>query len=231
MQNKINKASIDNLINVVGKAVHSGNNHLSTIMTSCDLIIGQYTGEARHKANVIKTRCKAMAEQLKALRQFASLGESDMYISNSIGLVCEKMFHEHLSTLEPNSTIQLKNLIPEDLKLHSPLHMTEILFGEVLKNAIQSLITAEVKNKTITVSAKQLPDRLVILIADNGPAIDNDIKEYMFEPFYSSRINEPGMGLSIAKQALLLMNGHIFYERNDNFNIFKLEFNNITENL
>lgn len=229
--NTINKESVDSLKFVVGKAVHSCNNHLSTIITSCDLLMNQYTGEVLHKCNVIKNRCKLMAEQLKALRQFSMLGESDMLMLNSIGSLCEKVFLEHLSLQNPNSPIELKNEISTDTELHSPVMMTEILFGELIKNSIQSLTNSTVENKIIILSSQNLSDRLVIEISDNGPEMDEEVKDYMFSPFYSSRTSDAGMGLSIVKQALLLMNGHIFFERKNNLNIFKVEFNKIADNL
>lgn len=224
-------ASVENLKFVVGKAIHSSNNHLSTVITSCDLLINQYTGEVQHRANVIKNRCKLMAEQLKALRQLSMLGEADMLTLNSIHNLCEKMYKEHLAEIKPNASIEFVNKISQDVKLHSPVQMTEILFGEVLKNAIQSLAYSNTNKKLITLSSEQLKDRLVIIISDSGPEIDADIKDYIFNPFYSTDKNKVGLGLNLSQQALLLLNGNIYYERADGLNIFKIEFSNITGNL
>lgn len=48
-----------------------------------------------------------------------------------------------------------------------------------------------------------------IEIANNGPEIPPEIQEQIFVPFYTTKENGSGIGLSLSKQIMLTMGGDI----------------------
>jgi signal transduction histidine kinase len=49
----------------------------------------------------------------------------------------------------------------------------------------------------------EVPDKVEISIADNGPGIPPDIRKRLFEPFVSEgKVNGTGLGLTIAQKIL-----------------------------
>ncbi|HYK45957.1 MAG TPA: HAMP domain-containing sensor histidine kinase, partial [Parafilimonas sp.] len=45
--------------------------------------------------------------------------------------------------------------------------------------------------------------------ADNGPGIEDDVLDKIFIPFFSTKKNGSGIGLSLCKQIMMLHKGNI----------------------
>ena len=67
------------------------------------------------------------------------------------------------------------------------------------------------------ISAKKTNDKdgkdvAILKISDNGPGIDQQIIEKIFEPFYTTRESGTGLGLAIVKQLVESHGGEISVE-------------------
>lgn len=85
------------------------------------------------------------------------------------------------------------------------------LLEQVLINLITNAIEA-VKGRpeaAITVSAYLENEKTKIKVADNGIGIPSKLTDQIFVPFFSSRKNGNGIGLSLCKQIMLLHKGNI----------------------
>ena len=71
-------------------------------------------------------------------------------------------------------------------------------FHNIIVNALQAIGTEGAI--TVATYREERPggDRVVIEIADNGPGIPADVLEHIFDPFYTTKENGSGLGLSIA---------------------------------
>lgn len=86
--------------------------------------------------------------------------------------------------------------------------MQQVLIN-ILINAIHAI------NKpggVIAVSTSYDDDNLMIRISDNGPGMDREIMEKIFEPFYSTKKNGSGLGLSICENIVEAHGGEILVE-------------------
>ncbi len=85
------------------------------------------------------------------------------------------------------------------------------LIDQVLINLMTNAIEAVKMNPApqIVLSAFSNEDRPYIKIADNGVGISNEIAEQIFIPFFSTRKNGNGIGLSLCKQIMILHKGSI----------------------
>jgi len=61
---------------------------------------------------------------------------------------------------------------------------------------------------------RRLPGNIEIIISDNGPGIDKQVKETLFEPYTTTKIggNNSGLGLSIVHSIVKELNGSIACE-------------------
>lgn len=85
----------------------------------------------------------------------------------------------------------------------------------LIKNSIHSL--KESNNKEIRVVAEQSrDDKICIKVFDNGKGIPEEVKDKIFIPFYTTRENGSGIGLSFARQVMVLHNGTIEVKSNEN---------------
>ena len=90
---------------------------------------------------------------------------------------------------------------------------------QILINLVQNAIKFTDSEKgVIQIDARQIGDRQVIVVEDNGIGIDVNDQEYIFNRFYQVRkaqLDKPkgsGLGLSICKKYMELMGGHITLE-------------------
>ncbi|MBN2728666.1 MAG: PAS domain S-box protein [Bacteroidales bacterium] len=70
---------------------------------------------------------------------------------------------------------------------------------QVFVNLIQNTIHAKPENAQITIEYKQINYQFFIRYSDNGPGIDNTLKNKIFEPLISSKTEGSGLGLTICK--------------------------------
>lgn len=104
--------------------------------------------------------------------------------------------------------IQFKKEIPADLSTIAD----EKLISQVIINLIQNSMKAfgNQPEKIIEIKAIQTTNnKLIISLRDNGDGIDPEIMDKIFVPFFSTREEGSGIGLSFARQVMVLHNGII----------------------
>jgi signal transduction histidine kinase len=122
------------------------------------------------------------------------------------------MFENLHQLMQP--TLQQKDIELEVI-LKDPdltLEVDSSLIDQVLINLMVNAIEA-VKDRPhprIVLSANLLPiNRPIIRLADNGSGIPTDLLDKIFIPFFSTRKNGSGIGLSLCKQIMMLHKGNI----------------------
>ena len=107
-----------------------------------------------------------------------------------------------------------------DLLIYADEGQIMMVFNNLIKNAVQAgatsiRITADLNSE----------DQTVIRVANNGKAIPLRQTEEIFIPFYTTKPNGTGIGLSLSKQILVKHNGTLVLEQSDsNVTIFALIF-------
>ncbi|MFT4092043.1 MAG: HAMP domain-containing sensor histidine kinase [Niabella sp.] len=96
---------------------------------------------------------------------------------------------------------------------HIQVAIDQGLIEQVLINLFLNAIDALKDTVNPTISLSAYPDndgRIIISVHDNGPGITDEIREKIFIPFFSTKKNGSGIGLSLCKQIMLLHKGNIF---------------------
>lgn len=87
--------------------------------------------------------------------------------------------------------------IEKSLTIHAdPDHLRQI-FTNLLQNACQAL--TEQEHAGIAIFALQKQKQVEITIRDNGPGIAEDIRDRIFQPFFTTRHEGTGLGLALVK--------------------------------
>jgi nitrogen fixation/metabolism regulation signal transduction histidine kinase len=108
----------------------------------------------------------------------------------------------------------------EQLKIHLKLGqankglellMDERMIEQVLINLVKNAMEAvkERTSKTITLSASESEQGMVISISDSGAGIPEEQLESIFIPFFSTKESGTGIGLSFSQHVMQLHGGHI----------------------
>ena len=94
------------------------------------------------------------------------------------------------------------------------------VFNNLIKNAVQSGATV------IRITADlNRDDQTVIRVTNNGKAIPLRQIEDIFLPFYTTKPNGTGIGLSLSRQIMLRHNGDLRLEQSDsNLTVFAVIF-------
>lgn len=106
--------------------------------------------------------------------------------------------------------INVVSSIKPDLTIHIDKEQIEQVMINVVKNAIQALVSGEKDDKTLTITAMPIPSGgATIAIADNGTGIEEDALKKIFIPFFTTKKNGSGIGLSLSKQIMRKHGGNI----------------------
>jgi len=106
--------------------------------------------------------------------------------------------------------------------LKEPLLSVEIdagLIEQVLINLILNAIDAVKSNpdpKIILSAYTDNDNKIIIKIADNGTGMDEEVLDKIFVPFFSTKKNGNGIGLSLCKQIMLVHKGSITVQSIEN---------------
>lgn len=167
------------------------------------------------KNDAFATGLKAIQNRSKGLLQFVEAYQKLSKVPNPVKRsIPLKPFFSDLELLMKEELqkhqISLKIKIqPEELNLEAD----EQLLTQVLINLIQNAVYALAEKpdqKLISLEADRTEEKEIqIRVSDNGKGIPADIKNSIFIPFFTSRKNGSGIGLSLARQIMYLHKGSI----------------------
>lgn len=110
-----------------------------------------------------------------------------------------------------NSTDRIEITVqtdPADLILHADENLIHQVLSNLVANALQAVDTVE----TPTISLRSFvneEDQVVLEVMDNGPGISDELLSQIFVPFFTTKEQGSGLGLSISRQIMRLHGGSI----------------------
>ena len=107
-----------------------------------------------------------------------------------------------VATSRPEGSIPVSG---DALKVSADPEMLRAAMLNLAMNACQAASNHEVE---IRVSASNATT-CTIAVCDRGPGISAEIRERVFEPFFTTRVNGTGLGLAIVKRLLELQDGGV----------------------
>jgi len=111
-----------------------------------------------------------------------------------------------------NKELSIENNIPDKYFSVDPILLEEIVYN-IIQNAFDSYGEREGE---VYMKLEREDDDLMINIIDHGKGINKKDAGKIFNPFYTTRINGIGLGLSITKKMINACGGTINYESNEN---------------
>ncbi len=129
---------------------------------------------------------------------------------------------ETLSPLFKSKHITLEYHFESNTTLAWDAHQMEQVIINLLTNAMFAV--NKQANKLVQLRLFEKNNRLWIEVIDNGPGIEDAIKDKIFIPFYTTREEGAGIGLPLSKNIVEMHNGYLSYSRKENATIFSLNF-------
>jgi signal transduction histidine kinase len=109
--------------------------------------------------------------------------------------------------------VKLESEIPDDLPA---VALSEDRLRQVLLNLLLNAIDATVPGGRVALSARRVGDSVDIIVVDEGPGVPTELRSEIFEPFFSTRSDNPGgLGLAITRQIIRDAGGEIRVRNRD----------------
>ena len=94
------------------------------------------------------------------------------------------------------------------LQVHIDSQLIEQVLLNMLTNAAEALKDIQGR-KAIAIASTMEKDKIIRRIGDSGPGVEADIQEKIFDPFYTTRTDGSGIGLSICQRIISDHGGRI----------------------
>jgi len=156
---------------------------------------------------VIEERSLGLMNFINNYRKFTKLPAPELKEVNLSTLIEDNLLAA--ATFSRFSTITLRKNIPENLMFITDEKLLSQVLINLLKNACEALTSGNTRNPEIIIKLLQTNNTTKVEIINNGPAIPREIREQIFVPFFTTKDEGSGIGLSLSKQIMLKMNGDI----------------------
>jgi len=96
-----------------------------------------------------------------------------------------------------------------ELQVEADINLIEQVLINLLLNAIEAVKMQPHPRIVLSASNQGYNGKVTVKVADNGPGIEDDVLDKIFIPFFSTKKNGSGIGLSLCKQIMMLHKGNI----------------------
>jgi two-component system nitrogen regulation sensor histidine kinase NtrY len=221
--NELDKKELDSWKRLIRVLTHEIMNSISPITSLTKVISGYYIRNdeknlvpLEHIDKLIVTKTlsglNTIEETGKGLLDFVDKYRSltSLPKPNLSKFSIDRLFQKCKILMESNISINIKisaSVYPEDISLVADYAQVEQILINLIKNAIEAL--SGKKHGTIHLKAFYADGSILIQVKDNGIGISGDIIEDIFVPFFTTKENGSGIGLSLSKQIMQNHDGTI----------------------
>jgi signal transduction histidine kinase len=179
-----------------------------------DIVLGISTIRKRSE-NLLK-----FADTYRQLAKVSLTSFSEFYVHDlfeGVEILLESQFEQQ----NIDFNVVIKDF---DLIIEGDMVLIEQVLINLIINAIDAVKNQE--NPQITLAThKNSDERVVIEVKDNGMGMSAELLDKIFVPFFTSKPNGSGIGLSLSKQIMALHKGNITVQSFENKGtIFRLVF-------
>lgn len=207
---------------------HEINNPLM-ILTSVAFVAQKHLDQNKYdqlpeKIGKIQSTITRISRIVNGLRTYARDGENDPMMSVNIADVI-------LESLELCvESIRYQNIVityDDQTTLPPIVNCRETQISQVVLNLISNAKDAvlSLKNKWIKVILKNTDDKIVLQVIDSGYGISLNIREQIFQPFFTTKDvgSGTGLGLSISNEIIKVHSGRLYIDYTNPNTCFTIE--------
>jgi two-component system, NtrC family, nitrogen regulation sensor histidine kinase NtrY len=223
IKNELDEKEVDSWMKLIRVLMHEIMNSITPITSLSESLLGIYNHEGMpaqpHEIteknisttlqglNVIREQGKGLMSFVESYRKLTRIPqpERNVFKVSNLFTRIQILFNSLDNSDKIKLTIDLKE--PE-LELYADENLISLVLINLLKNAIEA--NADNSTGMISVSAgKDQENNPVICVTDNGPGIPLNQIDEIFVPFFTTRKEGSGIGLSISKQIMRLHGGNL----------------------
>lgn len=133
----------------------------------------------------------------------------------------ENIIHESLAILSPILKESAISIV-KDLRFRGAVRVDPQQIEQVLINLLTNSIHAFTGQspKQIFITTSETANRIFITISDTGKGVDKQIRDKIFLPFFTTRKNGAGIGLTLSKNIIEAHGGYLSHTTEDGVTSF-----------
>ena len=208
IHNELENKEIESWISLTRVLTHEIMNSVSPITSlseSLRTLVPDTSSELYKGLDVIHSTGRGIEGFVESYRQFTHIPTPAPTLFYVRGMVERAV--QLVQSVPENTRIDFRwSVEPEDMLLHADENLIGRVLNNLLKNAVEAI--GEKDNGWVEVRAF-LNERedVVIEVSDNGDPIPPEVEERIFIPFFTTKTDGSGIGLSISRQIMRLSGG------------------------
>ena len=212
---------IDSWVKLIRVLTHEIMNTVTPIVSLSDTLLRQSEGEQHEGLSVINRTGKDLVKFVENYRRFTHVPtpQPTLFYANPF---LERMSRLVGQIMKDGCTVAV-DVQPKDLIVYADEGLISRVVSNLLKNAAEAVPAGgHIWLKAYTGEN----DTVVIDVVDDGPMIPGDVASHIFVPFFTTKKDGSGIGLSISRQIMRVSNGFISLvtDRQNKLTIFRLVF-------
>ena len=206
IRNELDEKELDSWIKLTRVLTHEIMNSIAPISSISDTFMHRedvINGPLYEGIRAIHDTSAGLIGFVDSYRKFSALQKPQpeaFYIQEII---------QQVKTLEliPNNISLSSQIQPQDLMLFADPNLIRQILINLVKNAMQAI---DGKAGRIQINAyTNAEEHVFISISNDGPEIPNDVAQQIFVPFFTTKQEGSGIGLSLSRQIMKLSGGTI----------------------
>lgn len=211
---------IDSWVRLIRVLTHEIMNTLTPVISLSEALLPKAEGEQREGLEVIHRTSQDLIRFVDNYRKFTHVPTPQpqlFYIKPFL----ERMAAQAQPLLGEGVTLSL-DVEPADLLAYAD----ESLMARVVSNLLKNAAEATTAGQHIRLHAFSDTDEAVVIdVSDDGTPIPADIASHIFIPFFTTKAEGSGIGLSISRQIMRVSNGSLTLlpYHDDNVTTFRMK--------
>lgn len=212
----------DSWVKLIRVLTHEIMNTVTPIVSLSDTLLRHSEGEQHEGLSVIHHTSKELVKFVENYRRFTHVPTPQptlFYVKPFL----ERMTSLARQRMKDGCEVET-DIRPKDLIVYADEGLISRVVTNLLKNAAEAVpARGHIWLKAYTGEN----DTVVIDVINNGPMIPDDIATHIFVPFFTTKKDGSGIGLSISRQIMRVSNGFIslITDRANHLTTFRLIFN------
>lgn len=198
INNELSNQEVDSWVKLIRVLTHEIMNTITPITSLSETLLANAQGEQRDGLEVINKTGHELISFVENYRRFTHVPKPQP------ALFYVRPFLQRMISLTERQ-VSL-NVEPANLMLYADESLIAHAVTNIFKNACQ----ATNPSQSISVSAfTDSREAVIIDITNSGELIPDDIAQHIFVPFFTTKAEGSGIGLSLSRQIMRLSNGSI----------------------
>jgi signal transduction histidine kinase len=174
----------------------------SGVVQKPDKIGEEVTEDIHYSLRIIESRTQGLINFVKATKSLTDIPKPNL---RKIFLrdLFERVFILYKAKFKETGVKFEMEIIPPALFIEADLELIEQVIINLFQNALEAMLETSDPGLSI-IARKNESGHVQISISDNGKGISDEVLERIFLPFYSTKANNSGIGLSLSQQIMML---------------------------